>query len=72
MAYLLPCKSVDAEGIVTTTPGHPELVPTLAIKAGIPTTIEQINALYAAIDVSEEEPFTAMQRLGLQLVQGVL
>ncbi len=73
MAALLPCKSVttDAEGNqqITTTPGHPELIPALALKAGITVTPAQITALYAAIDVSDQEPFGAMARLGLQIVQ---
>lgn len=73
MAALLPCKSVttDAEGNqqITTTPGHPELVPALALKAGITVTPAQITALYASIDVSDQQPFEAMARLGLQIVQ---
>jgi len=73
MAALLPCKSVttDAQGNqqITMTPGHPELVPALADKAGITVTRAQIDALYAAIDVSDQEPFAAMARLGLKLVQ---
>ena len=73
MAALLPCKSVTtgAEGNqqITTTPGMPEAVPALAAKAGITATKAQITALYAAIDVSDQEPFAAMARLGLQMVQ---
>ena len=73
MAALLPCKSVtnDAEGqqTITTTPGMPEAVPALAAKAGITATKTQINALYAAIDVSDQEPFAAMARLNLQIVR---
>ena len=73
MAALLPCKSVttDAEGkqTITTTPGMPEAVPALAAKAGITTTKAQITALYSSIDVSDQEPFAAMARLGLKLVQ---
>ncbi len=73
MAALLPCTSVttDDEGkqTVTTTPGHPEAVPALAAKAGITTTKAQITALYAAIDVSDQPPFEALDRLDLKLVQ---
>lgn len=71
MAYLLPCTSVstDEEPVVATDPGHPELVPALAAKAGITTTKAQITALYSAIDVSDQEPFAAMARLGLQIVR---
>ncbi|HBM28027.1 MAG TPA: hypothetical protein DDZ92_03895 [Halomonas sp.] len=34
-----------------------------------PGTTEQLTALLAAVDVSEEPPFDAFARLGLQLVQ---
>jgi hypothetical protein len=69
MAALLPCTSVDADGNVTTTPGMPDAVPALAKKAGITTTLAAIKTLYASIDVSDQEPFAAMARLGLQIVQ---
>jgi len=72
MAALLPCTSVsvvDGKDVVTTTPGMPDEVPALAKKAGITTTLAQINALYASIDVSDQEPFAAMARLDLKLVQ---
>ena len=76
MAALLPCKTVtkDAEGndVVTTSPGMPAAVPALATKAGISTTKAKITALYASIDVSDQEPFAAMARLGLQIVRGPL
>jgi len=42
---------------------------TLATKAGISTTKAKITALYASIDVSDQPPFEAMARLGLQMVQ---
>ena len=73
MAALLPCTSVttDAEGkqTVSTTPGMPEAVPALAAKAGITTTKAQITALYASIDVSDQDPHAAIARKGLKLVQ---
>ena len=73
MAALLPCKRVnkdkDGKDVVTTTPGMPEAVPALATKAGISTTKAKITALYTSIDVSDQPPFEAMARLGLQIVQ---
>jgi len=73
MAALLPCKTVtqdkDGKAVVTTEPGTPDAVPALATKAGISTTKTKITALYAAIDVSDQPPFEAMARLGLQIVQ---
>jgi hypothetical protein len=73
MAALLPCKKVskdkDGKATVTTAPGMPDAVPALAAKAKISTTKTKITALYAAIDVSDQPPFEAMARLGLQIVQ---
>ncbi len=72
MAALLPCTSVtqvDGKDVITTDPGQPELVPALAKKAGITTTLTAIKTLYASIDVSDQEPFVAMSRLGLQMVR---
>ena len=73
MAALLPCKTVtqdkDGKAVVTTAPGMPEAVPALATKAKISTTKAKITALYASIDVSDQPPFEAMARLGLQIVQ---
>jgi hypothetical protein len=73
MAALLPCKTVtqdkDGKAVVTTAPGMPEAVPASGDQGGISTTKAKITALYAAIDVSDQEPFAAMARLGLQMVQ---
>ncbi len=73
MAALLPCKTVtqdkDGKAVITTAPGMPDAVPTLATKAKISTTKTKITALYASIDVSDQPPFEAMARLGLQMVQ---
>lgn len=72
MAALLPCTSVlqvDGKDVVTTSPGMPDAVPALAKKAGITTTITAIKTLYASIDVSDQEPFAAMARLGLQIAR---
>ena len=44
----------------------------LAAQAGITVTVEQVAGLLAAVDVSEQAPFAAMERLGLQMVRGVL
>lgn len=65
-AELLPLTSFDADGVPTTTPGQPETIVALAAGA---VTLEQVNALLAAIDVTEQDPFSAMARLGLMLIQ---
>jgi hypothetical protein len=46
-----------------------EKTPTQLAKAKISTTKAKIESLYASIDVSDQPPFEAMARLGLQMVQ---
>lgn len=72
-AALLPLTThtTDGKGVTTstTTPGQPETIVALAEGA---VTLAQVNALLAAIDVTEQGPFTALSRLGLKLIQGKL
>ena len=72
MAALLPLTTVNPDGSTTTAPGDPAYVVELAAQAGITVTVEQVAGLLAAVDVSEQAPFAAMERLGLQTVRGVL
>lgn len=41
-------------------------------EAGSPVTLAQVQAMLASSDVSEDEPFSAMDRLGLVMVGGKL
>ena len=66
---LLPLTSFDEEGAPTTRPGDVATVEAIADQAGITLPAGTIAALFAAIDVTEQEPFTAMARLGVQIVQ---
>lgn len=66
---LLPLTSFDEEGAPTTRPGDVSTVEATADQAGINLPAGTIAALFAAIDVTEQEPFTAMARLGVQIVQ---
>lgn len=66
---LLPLTSFDEEGEPTTRPGDVATVEAIASQAGIDLPAGTIAALFAAIDVTEQEPFTAMARLGLSIVQ---
>ena len=72
MAALLPLTTVNPDGSTTTAPGDPAYVVELAAQAGITVTVEQVAGLLASVDVSEQAPFEAMERLGLQMVRGVL
>jgi hypothetical protein len=51
------------------SPGDPVLCYQMCIAGGLTVTQAQVNAVYAAADVTEQEPFTAFARLGLQMVQ---
>lgn len=68
-AALLPLTSFDAEGVPVTVPGQPETIVTLADGS---VTLAQARALLAAIDVTEQQPFAAIARKGLKLVQAAL
>lgn len=66
---LLPLTTFDEEGEPTTRPGDVATVEAIASQAGIDLPAGTIAALFNAIDVTEQEPFTAMARLGVQIVQ---
>lgn len=50
-------------------PGQPETVATLAQDAGMAVTLEQVQALLAAVVVTELEPLAAIEAQGLALTQ---
>jgi len=62
----------DEDGAWTqtgSTPGNPEAVHAACTAAGMEVTLAQVDAVFAVSDVTEQEPFTALGRLGLVLVQ---
>jgi hypothetical protein len=70
-ASLLPLTTVttvDDEDIATTTHGNVDAIVYLAGEKGITIDPAQLSALLGAIDVSEQPPLVAMDRLGLKLV----
>ena len=66
---LLPLTSFDEEGGHTTRPGDVDTGEAIATQAGFTLPAGTIAALFSAVDVTEQEPFTVMQRMGLQIVQ---
>lgn len=71
-ADILPVAAITVvEGVETLTPGTGDLdaVLGLAAAAGVPVDLATVEGLFAALDVSEQPPFTAMERLGLQIVE---
>jgi hypothetical protein len=64
----------DEEGAWVQTshwPGMPEAIAQTAatLDPPFPLTAEQVAAAFAASDISEQEPFVAMARMGLSLYQ---
>ena len=49
-------------------PGNPVAVYEACTAAGMTVTLEQVEAIFAVADVTEQEPFVAMSRLGLVLI----
>jgi len=71
--YLVPCQwwEQDEKGnwvMTGSEPGDPVAVYTAATSQGVKCTQEDVDALFAVADVTEQEPFTAMGRLGVQIV----
>lgn len=54
--------------LVSTEPGDPVAVYMAATSQGVVCTQAEIDALFAAADVTEQEPFTAMGRMGLTMI----
>lgn len=71
--YLVPLQvwALDEEGdwvLVGSEPGDPVAVYTAATAQGVVCTQDDVDALFAAADVTEQEPFVAMGRLGLTII----
>ena len=64
-AALMPLTQYPADAEPIYTPGRPEVAAYLATEAGVPTTYEQVAALFAVCDSSDQDPEVAMARLGL-------
>ena len=70
--YLVPCQTwtqnEDGDWIMTgEEPGNPQAVYAHCLETGVECTQADIDALFAAADVTEQPPFFAMGRLGLQI-----
>ena len=48
--------------------GDAATVHAYATQAGLSLTLAQVEAIFSAADVSEQEPFIAMSRLGVQII----
>ncbi len=54
---------------VSHDPGKPVKTYELCLQAGLEVTLEAIEVMYASADVTAENPWAAMSRMGLQLVR---
>ena len=70
LTTVTPATEPGEPDVITTQPGNVAVVEGLAAQAGISLPAGTVAALLAAIDVSEQEPFVAMARLGLSMMQG--
>ena len=59
----------DEWELIGTEPGSPEAVTEACNALGLEVTLTQVEEVFAGADVTEQEPFTAMGRMGLTLVQ---
>jgi len=65
-AALIPLKDHDGQPI---SAGEPDELLARCVVAGLTITAAEIAALFAAADVTAQDPHEALARLGLQLIQ---
>lgn len=71
-ADILPIGTVTTADEVTTverTSGDLAAVVQLAADAGVAVDMDTVGGLFAALDVTAQDPFAAMARLGLRLLE---
>jgi len=76
-AGIMPLKRITAndkgEAVIADTPADPKAFTALAKEHKLtPPPESAIEAIMAQVDVSDQEPFAAMSRLGLQMVRDEL
>lgn len=75
-AYMMPTQvwEQDENGdwvLIGTDPGSPEAVWQAASAQGVTCTLAQVQTIFNTADVTPQEPFVAMGRLGLKIVNPV-
>lgn len=72
-AALLPFGHFDDSGVWVCDPYDPSGFIQRAIDVGLPApSVEQVMAIMSSVDVSEQEPFEALRRMGLKLINTVV
>lgn len=65
---IIPFMEYDSEGTEVKTKGQPDVCQYLASQAGFNTSIEEVETLFEQADITEQDAFTALERLGLKLI----
>ena len=66
-ADLLPLIELPADADPVIHPGQPDLITQMATDQGMGVTVNEVLALLASVDVTEQPPTDALDRLGLRL-----
>lgn len=66
-ADLLPLIEFPADADPVIHPGRPDLITQMATDQGMGVTVDEVQALLASVDVTEQPPTDALDRLGLRL-----
>lgn len=66
-ADLLPLIEFPADADPVIHPGQPDLITQMATDQGMCVTVDEVQALLASVDVTEQSPTDALDRLGLRL-----
>lgn len=66
-ADLLPLIELPADADPVIHPGQPDLITQMATDQGMGVTVDEVQALLASVDVTEQPPTDALDRLGLRL-----
>lgn len=72
-AYMMPTQvwETDEQGqwvMTDSVPGNPQAVWDAASQAGVNCTVAQVQEVFDTADVTPQEPFVAMGRLGLKII----
>lgn len=72
MTTVTPATEPDTAPVITVTPANPDAFLALCASMGVtdPPAIAQLQAIFSAVDVSEQDPHEAMARLGIKLIEG--
>jgi hypothetical protein len=65
---VIPFMEYQSDALEVHTKGQPDVCQYLASQAGFKTSTEEIETLFEQADITEQDAFTALGRLGLKLI----